>query len=361
MDFMIYSTERCNLNCDYCETAETRNKFEPNPAYNIEQLNAFLKDVPDLNLHFYGGEPLLNIIFIKDVLKIPHKRATMQTNGLLLDKLDTGTLNKFEVISVSIDGPEEVTDKHRGKGIYRKVIEKTKNLKQKGFSGLLNVRMTISPGVDIESSVMHFINGCETKFDNIHWQLNVLFHEKDWKQNKEEIKRWFKESYNPKITKLIKFWLKEMVNNNQVIQIIPFIGIMHSLLTGAEVKNVRCGAGWAMWVITTSGDIYPCPVMRNYPEFKRGNINSISYSEIKPACTLENCNKCEAFNLCGGRCLCVNKKNEWDSEGYDLVCDSVKHLIKTLRKARPIVNELISKGKISLEDFRANQDYEVIP
>jgi len=364
MDLMIYATERCNLACSYCEKVEDIKNQVQDISYSMETLLNFLKKTSDLSLHFYGGEPLLNIPFIGDVLKeVSCRHINIQTNGLILDKLDNSILEKTKVISISLDGPEKVNDRYRGKGVYKRAIMQAKKLRKKGYKGLVNVRMTTSPGVKIDEAVLHFIRDCEFMFDSIHWQLNVLFHDDDmWCTDKDKVRKWFKSSYNPGITRLVRLWADEIIKNNIVLQIIPFIGIMHSLLADSPVKNLRCGAGCDMWAITTAGDIYPCPVMRSYPEFRLGNISDNEPSDLKPAFSLrEPCTSCNVFNLCGGRCLCANLKNEWNDEGYELVCGSVKHLINELKKVYPKIKNLVDRNLVSMKEFEAFQDYEVIP
>lgn len=361
MDFMIYLTERCNLACKYCETVEDRNKFTQDPTYKKEALVEFLNKAKDLTLYFYGGEPLLNISLFEYILdNVNYKSATLQTNGFFLDNVDINHLNKLKVISLSIDGREECTDRFRGRGCYKKAIEQSKKLRERGYKGEIDARMTISPGLDIEKEVRHL---SETKcFDKIHWQLNALFNEKEWSENKEQIKGWFAKYYNPGINKLISWWTEEIDKNNKVIQIVPFTGLMYSFLTGQKANNVRCGAGHAFWTITTEGDIFPCPVMRNFKEFSLGNIKNIWPCDIKPKCMLtEKCTKCKLFPMCGGRCLNANLRNEWDKEGFEMVCDSVYNLIRGLAGYSFMIKDKIRKGNISIKDFKNFHDYEIIP
>jgi sulfatase maturation enzyme AslB (radical SAM superfamily) len=58
------------------------------------------------------------------------KMYMMQTNGLLLDKLEPKYINRLNTLLVSIDGDEALTDYYRGKGTYRRVIENLKLIKQ---------------------------------------------------------------------------------------------------------------------------------------------------------------------------------------------------------------------------------------
>lgn len=363
MDFMLYLTERCNLKCKYCETVKDRKKFTQDPSYSKKTLKNFLNKAPNLVVHFYGGEPMLNLPLLKYALdNINYKYTTLQTNGFNLDKLQKTYLNKIKVISLSIDGRKSSTDKWRGIGAYDLAISQAKKLRKKGFKGELNARMTISPGLDIEKEVTHLLYDADFKFNKIHWQLNALFNEKEWKKNKKKISDWFEKDYNKKLLNLISLWAEEIQKNSNVLQLIPFTGVMHSLITGQPVNNVRCGAGHSFWTITTDGNIFPCPVMRNFPEFSLGNIKNKNPNEINPRCMLtKKCTSCYIFSLCGGRCLNANLRNEWDEEGFKLVCSSVHTLIFGLGNHVKMIKEKISEGKISLKDFENFHDYEVIP
>ena len=57
----------------------------------------------------------------------------IQTNGLLLDRLEPEYVNRFHTILVSLDGDEELTDYYRGKGTFRKVIDNVKLDREERF------------------------------------------------------------------------------------------------------------------------------------------------------------------------------------------------------------------------------------
>ena len=361
MDIMIYLTERCNLQCKYCETVEDRSKFTLDPSYSMETLKSFLNKVPNLTIHFYGGEPMLNIQMLKFILdNIKYNYATLQTNGFNINEIELKYLNKIRVISFSIDGRKEQNDLWRGKGAYDSVLVQAKKLREHGFKGEINARMTVSPGLDIEKEVKHLLS--LGLFDKIHWQLNALFNGNEWKENKEDIIKWFREDYNLKLLSLIDMFADEINKNNKVLQIVPFTGVLYSFLSKKPVNNVRCGAGHEFWAIATNGEIFPCPVMRNFPEFSLGNISKITPQDLNPKCMLtEKCTSCYLFSLCGGRCLNANLRNEWDEEGFKLVCSSVYALIFGLANHVDMIREKIKQGKISINDFENFHDYEVMP
>ena len=65
----------------------------------------------------------------------------------------------------------------------------------------------------------------------------------------------------------------------------------------------------------------------------------------------EPCIECGVKKICGGRCLYANYTKPWGDEGFNLVCSTVKHLIKELNKTKLDIEVLIKNNKIKLEDF----------
>ena len=142
MYFHLILTDDCNLCCRYCrarefentdESADTGHQIQIDPHLppelnvNLDLLYGFLSRDPYPSLTFYGGEPLLRTDLIERIMKeAPVQRFMIQTNGLLLDKINPEIVNRFSTILVSIDGQEELNDANRGKGTYRKVIENIK-------------------------------------------------------------------------------------------------------------------------------------------------------------------------------------------------------------------------------------------
>ena len=104
-------------------------------AYDPEELYRFLKQDPSPTLTFYGGEPLLRADLIERIMhEAPVQRFMMQTNGLLLDRLPPEIVNRFATILVSVDGREQLTDAHRGKGVYRRVMENVRKIRSAWIS-----------------------------------------------------------------------------------------------------------------------------------------------------------------------------------------------------------------------------------
>ncbi len=347
MFYNVILTLKCNLNCLYCGGGYSLSRLPKEIQYEIKDLKLFIEKDPHPVILFYGGEPLLRMKKMEEIMNnISADAFILQTNGILLGELKPEILKKFHTILVSIDGNEKITNFYRGKNTYGKVIKNLKKIRPL-FKGELIARMTISEETEIYDAI-NWLLGLRPLIDSIHWQLNLMFDEREkWR----DLECWIKKSYNPQITRLINEWLEEMKKEQRIIKLYPFIAIMESLLNH-EPSKLRCGSGWIWFNINTDGVISACPVCSEFEIFQVGNINTSNYKEIENALDVKQpCLDCEIHSICGGRCLYANFAKPWGEEGYNMVCSTVKHLIKELQRIKPEVEKLINDKKINLEDF----------
>lgn len=370
MYWHIILTEKCDSRCKYCfeksmqefdNGLENKFKFDFNvpcdTEVNTAKLKEFIMKDEKAVVVFYGGEPLLKIDKIKEIMDAfenTHVRFCMQTNAKLIDKLPKEYMNRFSKILVSLDGTRERTDYNRGQGTYDKVMENLKLIRFHGYRGEIVARMTIS-FPDIFEQVKHLFTIPE--INSVHWQLDMGFYKTDFEE--EKVTK-FVEEYNASLTKLIDYWIEKM-RTEKVLWIYPFLGIMQSLLDRQPTK-LRCGAGHSGFAITTKGDIATCPIMNNITDFYVGDLNS-NPRKLKEIPVGGKCTECQYLNLCGGRCLYANKAELWPDEGQELICDTVRYLIFELKRVLPDVIELISEGIIKESDFKYEKYFgpEIIP
>ncbi|MEM1566433.1 MAG: radical SAM protein [Candidatus Bathyarchaeia archaeon] len=138
-------TGRCNLRCVYCDWWKTEKS-----ELQTDEALAVIDNVCSLGVTFFdfsGGEPLLR----KD-LTVLAKRVSrhnclvsMNTNATLLKRENASKIaESFDIIVVSIDGPEECHDKIRGvAGTFQRAVEAIKILKKYGVR--VGVNSVISP------------------------------------------------------------------------------------------------------------------------------------------------------------------------------------------------------------------------
>lgn len=145
----------CNLNCDYCTYGKfydnydhrEKNKMDPATArtfllYLVQLMDSSLNLSHErpVSIGFYGGEPLLNMPFIRDIvefvnrLNMTHNRFVfnMTTNGLLLEKnMDFLAKHNFDLL-ISLDGDEASNSYrvfHDGSPAYKEIIRNIDALK----------------------------------------------------------------------------------------------------------------------------------------------------------------------------------------------------------------------------------------
>lgn len=372
MHLFVILTSSCNLKCLYCygkccEDISTSFNFEVDysipdkVSYSIDLLKTFCSKARVGNLIFYGGEPLLSVDKMLEIMgNVEAERFMLQTNGLLLDRIEPKYLRKLHTILVSIDGEEALTDFYRGKGVYKRVIENVESIREKGFEGEVIARMTISQQSGIESSVKHLLLECGGIFDSVHWQLDAQFWQSGF--NPEAYTRWIEESYGPGLLRLIHLWA-DQIATGRVLRIYPFLGVMETLLQGGEA-GLRCGSGWAQYTIQTDGTIVPCPSMVGLKAYYLGNIRDTDPSTLPTSVKLNPpCSTCDTLSICGGRCLYANITKLWGEEGFKIVCSTVKLLIVGLKCVKPKVEEALKDGVIGLEDLAYTKfnSCEIIP
>jgi len=373
MFFHVILTGECNSQCRYCfgeALEDTDDDFQGfdvdyslprNIAYDIETLKTFCCQDPDCVLTFYGGEPLLCTEEIEHIMdKVKAKHFMIQTNGLLLDRLEPAYVNRFHTILVSLDGDEALTDFYRGKGILRKVVSNLRLIKQNGYSGELIARMTVMEQTDIFRQVTWLLDNDEFSFSSVHWQLNAGFWKNDFKRRNFE--EWTESSYNPGIRRLVKLWVDRMEETGTVLQLYPILGIAHSLLHG-EDSLLRCGGGWINYAIQTDGHIIPCPTMWGMKDYYLGHISTTKPYELRKVFVREPCTGCSILRTCGGRCLYANVTRRWAPEAYSLVCNTVRNLVNSITGQIPKIRELIEAGIIGMNDFEYTKynGSEIIP
>lgn len=374
MYFHLILTDECNLCCSYCRAKAFLDLPESegeraviidadlpvDVAYDPEDLYRFLKRDPSPTLTFYGGEPLLQADLIERIVReAPVSQFMMQTNGILLNRLSPDTVNKFSTILISIDGREHLTDLHRGKGVYRKVMENIRTLRSQGYHGELIARMTVTEKTDIVDAVSYLSDNPDYSFSSVHWQIDANF-AGDF--SLREFSKWANQTYNPGIRTLIDRWVICMEKTGTIPKWYPFLDTMEDMLLD-RTSDLRCGSGYANYSILTDGHIVPCPVMIGMREYYLGHIKTADPSNLPVIQIGGECTECRIAGFCGGRCLYSNITHPWDESGRKLVCGTVQNLHDALRGALPRINDLIRRRIISVEDF-AHEKFngcEIIP
>jgi uncharacterized protein len=362
MHYHVILTKECNLKCEYCGGGSDSQPREI--QYSIDDLKKFISHDKKPILEFYGGEPLLRIETMKKIMDSLPGKFVIQTNGLLLDKLESHYLKKFHSILISIDGNKDITDRARGKGVYERIMNNLKIIGRGEFRGDLVARMTVAQGTDIYENVLYLLTLKDPGFNHVHWQLDFEMFWEAWEHTIPGLLEWI-DSYNSGITSLVRWWVLQMERTGRVPGIVPFIAVMNSFLNGID-SHLRCGSGIDFFTIMPDGRISACPVSIDFDFSVIGSIyKNVPSSLIGKARVGEPCTSCDIFRICGGRCLFVNRSQDLLREnGYTFICSTVRHLVKELHDQIPRIRMFIERGIILKEDFaypEFNNGCEVIP
>src|SRR3989338_5170234 len=171
VELQLLTTLTCNLKCTYCslgvgDVVGSRDKV----SYTVDALDAFIRkhlSEHEVYVTFYGGEPTLNLDFIREIMaRYPTFRFQLQTNGTLLDNLPDSVLSNLSNILISIDGGEKITDGFPRRGIYRQVVRNAEAVRGR-LAGTFTARVTWSS----EETTFDELDELANTFDYVYFQF----------------------------------------------------------------------------------------------------------------------------------------------------------------------------------------------
>lgn len=336
----LHIAHDCNLACRYCFAEEGeyhgRRAFM---SYEVgkKALDFLVKNSGsrvNLEVDFFGGEPLMNWQVVKDLvaygrsLEEPfHKkfRFTLTTNGVLLNDEIMEFVNKeMANVVLSIDGRKEVHDymrPHRGgQGSYDEVVPKYIRLADSREQMNYYVRGTFTHhNPDFSKDVLHL---ADLGFKQISVEPVVADEKEDYAIKEEDI---------PFLLEQYDVLAKEMIKRRKEGRGFNFFHFMIDLSGGPCVAKrlSGCGSGTEYLAVTPWGDFYPCHQFVGMEQFLMGNVDEgIRNTGIRDefqncnVYTKEKCKNCFAKFYCSGGCA-ANSYNFHGSinDAYDIGCE----------------------------------------
>lgn len=334
VELQLLTTLTCNLKCTYCslgvgEVVGSQGKV----SYSIDDLDAFIKKhLSELEVYitFYGGEPTLNLDFIKEIMqRYPTFRFQLQTNGTLLDNLPDNVLANLSNILISIDGGEKITDGFRGRGVYQQVVKNARAVRNR-LAGTFTARVTWSS----EETTFEELDGLAETFDYLYFQF--VAGEGTYTPAAMEKKKAV-------ITKLVdKFF-----SCDYLYPIIPIMGIVRNKVLPSRATELyhgktQCRVSTHILNVMPDGKIYPCPDMMYVPEMLQGDLmeNWLKSSPLQPDPKMP-CDTCEAQPWCRGNCMknlymaYVKGDNNYRKNVVEPICDLIRFLGREIDRHDP--------------------------
>ena len=116
---LVNVTNVCNLSCTHCFVFRADNPNKPqdkmDDATMLHQLEALRDKHHIRSMLFMGGEPMIRKNLVMKAMPL-FERSSIVTNGTYGIPSVPGHL-----VSVSLDGPEDLSDAIRGQGVFQKV------------------------------------------------------------------------------------------------------------------------------------------------------------------------------------------------------------------------------------------------
>lgn len=343
----LHIAHDCNLACEYCFAGEGEYKghrelmsYEVGKAA-LDFLIANSGNRTNLEVDFFGGEPLMNFQVVKDLVKYGREqellfnkkfRFTLTTNGVLLDDDIMEFANKeMNNVVLSIDGRKEVNDKMRpsrnGKGSYDLILPKFIKMADSRNQTNYYVRGTFTHNnLDFSEDVKHLAG---LGFKQISVEPVVAYPEDSFAIQEEDLPVLF-EQYD----KLAKYMLECKAEGKNF----NFFHFMIDLTGGPCVAKrlSGCGSGTEYLAVTPWGDLYPCHQFVGNEEYMMGNVfEGVKNTELKEQfkqCNVyskEKCKNCFAKFFCSGGCSANSFKFHGNiNSTYDIGCELQKKRVE---------------------------------
>ena len=325
----LHIAHDCNLRCKYCFADEGAFKGERQlmsvevGKAAIDFLIAKSGSRCNLEVDFFGGEPLMNFDVVKEIVEYARSiekgrnknfRFTITTNGVLLspDKMDYINKNMSNVV-LSIDGRKCVNDAMRptagGGGTYDTIVPKFQEMARRRDQDNYYVRGTFTrKNLDFSKDVLHL---ADLGFQQTSVEPVVAPDEADYALRQEDL---------PEIFAQYDALAEEYVKRKKEGRGFSFFHFMVDLDQGpCVIKRLKgCGSGSEYLAVTPNGDIYPCHQFAGEPQFKMGNVFDGELDgaikdvfESSNVYTKEECRGCWAKFYCSGGC----PANAWQFNG----------------------------------------------
>lgn len=299
---IINPTMDCNLRCWYCyEKHCIASRMSPETICSIKKLleKKFESGLKNLNIAFFGGEPLLYFQeTVVPILRYAKEKCSehnvtlhigFTTNGVLLSEREIEELKCYESVDlqITLDGDRETHDMTRctqkGEPTYQKIIDNIKKGIAAGFHIMVRMNYTQDNAQSFINVIKEFRNLSEMEKKLLSFSFHKVWQESSLEKTESVI-----------------------VETRQNFQEEGF----HVHLP-VEENEMRCYADKEnQIVINYNGDLYKCTARDFTSESKEGILsnegeliwNETYYKRMSLKSGNDTCKQCILFPICHGGC-----------------------------------------------------------
>ena len=343
----LHVAHTCNLNCSYCFASQ--GKYQGDRALMSFEVGKQAFDFliansgtrKNLEVDFFGGEPLMNwdvvkqlVAYARSIEKEHNKnfRFTLTTNGVLVDDDVIDFCNKeMSNVVLSLDGRREVNDHFRknyaGEGSYDTIVPKFQEFVKRREGKNYYVRGTFTHNnVDFTNDLFHM---ADLGFTELSMEPVVCPPDDPYALTREDL---------PKLFEQYEILAKEMIKRKKEGRPFTFYHYMLDLKHGPCIykRITGCGSGTEYMAVTPWGELFPCHQFVGDPKYSLGNIwdgvtNKAVQDEFRScnAYARSECKDCWAKLYCSGGCAA----NAYHATGkiggvYEYGCELFKKRIE---------------------------------
>ena len=343
----LHVAHTCNLSCAYCFASQ--GKYHGERALMSFEVGRRALDFlvensgtrRNLEVDFFGGEPLMNWQVVKDLVAYARSiekdagknfRFTLTTNGVLLDDEVTEFCNReMHNVVLSLDGRKEVNDRFRvdvaGNGSYERIVPNFQRFVAARGDKSYYMRGTYTHyNPDFTNDLFHM---ADLGFTELSMEPVVCAPGDPCALTEEDF---------PVLCEQYELLAKDMLRRWREGRPITFYHYMIDLKHGPCIyKRVSgCGSGTEYMAVTPWGELFPCHQFVGDPKYSLGNIwdgvtNTSAQDEFRHcnAYSRPDCKDCWARLYCSGGCA-ANSYHATGSIGgvYEYGCRLFKKRIE---------------------------------
>lgn len=340
MEYFIFITNQCNLNCEYCSVAIDKNDRPKTPTYSPEELHHFINaeeikyNQSDVSLYFFGGEPTLYYDqIIKFIAYFTERKTTLNynftlhTNGLLLSNIPKYIIKNIDLIMLSFNY-DKIPRYNLKNSYFSQIIDGVNRIKSVRNVPTL-ARLTITERTSLFTETMQTMG----LFDYVYWQI----------ENRPEFNNYelFSMTYMYELKLLFDYWVK-FLEQGIVLNIIPFMSVLKFMFFhDRSHNNFVCGYSNSMIYIQTDGKCYACSDSMECGSHDIGSIsNGIKFKKIN--INDWSCGACNDKYLCMGRCARMHI--EFSDNQREKYCELNRYMFGLFIKQKDRFEKILKKN-----------------